>query len=245
MDELHNAMTPLTSRILAASVALLASGGVLAFEPTMSVTSDNSLRPILFGTTNLPNGTQLMVALVKQRVGYAGMSQATVVGGHFATEQFTDDDRPLPPGEYLVDVQMVLGQSDQVRAVIGDHGQNMSGPLVVKVLTDNTVSYRATLQIGGASGNDAALAAYQAAIAAKVERVWIRPPGIHQGINCQVRITQVPGGGVTAVQVGSCNGDDTVRQSISDAAYRASPLPAPSDPALFDTDVVVTFAPHY
>jgi colicin import membrane protein len=54
----------------------------------------------------------------------------------------------------------------------------------------------------------------------------------------------VPGGAVTAVQVGSCNGDDAVRQSISDAAYRASPLPAPPDPALFDRDVVVTFAPH-
>ncbi len=89
-----------------------------------------------------------------------------------------------------------------------------------------------------------ALAQYQAMIAARIERAWIRPPSAHAGINCQVRITQVPGGAVTAVQVGSCNGDDAVRQSISDAAYRASPLPAPPDPALFDRDVVVTFAPH-
>jgi colicin import membrane protein len=89
-----------------------------------------------------------------------------------------------------------------------------------------------------------ALAQYQAMIAARIERAWIRPPSAHAGINCQVRITQVPGGAVTAVQVGSCNGDEAVRQSISDAAYRASPLPAPPDPALFDRDVVVTFAPH-
>jgi colicin import membrane protein len=81
-------------------------------------------------------------------------------------------------------------------------------------------------------------------IAARIERAWIRPPSAHAGINCQVRITQVPGGAVTAVQVGTCNGDDALRQSISDAAYRASPLPAPPDPALFDRDVVVTFAPH-
>lgn len=92
--------------------------------------------------------------------------------------------------------------------------------------------------------SNGALAQYQAMIAARIERAWIRPPSAHAGINCQVRITQVPGGAVTAVQVGSCNGDDAVRQSISDAAYRASPLPAPSDPALFDRDVVVTFAPH-
>jgi colicin import membrane protein len=92
--------------------------------------------------------------------------------------------------------------------------------------------------------SNGALAQYQAMIAARIERAWIRPPSAHAGISCQVRITQVPGGAVTAVQVGSCNGDDAVRQSISDAAYRASPLPAPSDPALFDRDVVVTFAPH-
>jgi colicin import membrane protein len=88
------------------------------------------------------------------------------------------------------------------------------------------------------------LAQYQAMIAARIERAWIRPPSAHAGISCQVRITQVPGGVVTAVQVGSCNGDEAVRQSIGDAAYRASPLPAPSDPALFDRDVVVTFTPH-
>jgi colicin import membrane protein len=92
--------------------------------------------------------------------------------------------------------------------------------------------------------SNGALAQYQAMIAARIERAWIRPASAHAGISCQVNITQVPGGAVTAVQVGGCNGDEAVRQSISDAAYRASPLPAPPDPALFDRDVVVTFAPH-
>jgi colicin import membrane protein len=95
-----------------------------------------------------------------------------------------------------------------------------------------------------AARSNGALAQYQAMIAARIERAWIRPPSAHPGINCQVHITQVPGGVVTGVQVGNCNGDEAVRQSISDAAYRASPLPAPPDPALFDRDVIVTFAPH-
>jgi colicin import membrane protein len=95
-----------------------------------------------------------------------------------------------------------------------------------------------------AARTNGALAQYQALIAARIERAWIRPPSAHAGINCQVNITQVPGGEVTAVQVGKCNGDEAVRQSIETAAYRASPLPAPPDPALFDRDVVVTFAPH-
>lgn len=89
-----------------------------------------------------------------------------------------------------------------------------------------------------------AMAQYQALIAAKIERVWIKPPTAHAGIRCAVQITQVPGGEITGVHVGDCNGDDAVRQSIEAAAYRASPLPPPPDPALFDRDVVVTFTPH-
>jgi colicin import membrane protein len=88
------------------------------------------------------------------------------------------------------------------------------------------------------------LAQYQSQIRARIERAWIRPATAKPGLNCQVRITQVPGGEVLGVQVGSCNGDETVRQSIEAAAYRASPLPLPSDPALFDRNLVVTFKPQ-
>ncbi len=95
-----------------------------------------------------------------------------------------------------------------------------------------------------AAQTSGALAQYQALIAAKIEHVWIRPPTAHAGIRCKVEITQVPGGEVTGVHVADCNGDDAVRQSIEAAAYRASPLPPPPDPALFDRSVGVTFTPH-
>lgn len=88
------------------------------------------------------------------------------------------------------------------------------------------------------------LAQYQAQIRARIERAWIRPASAKPGLSCEVRITQVPGGEVTGVQVGSCNGDETVRQSIEAAAYRASPLPLPPDPSLFDRNLVVTFRPQ-
>ena len=88
------------------------------------------------------------------------------------------------------------------------------------------------------------LAQYQAQIRARIERAWIRPASARPGLSCEVRITQVQGGEVVGVQVGSCNGDDTVRQSIEAAAYRASPLPMPPDPALFDRNLVVTFKPQ-
>lgn len=85
---------------------------------------------------------------------------------------------------------------------------------------------------------------YIAQITAKIESKWIRPASAQPGLNCEVRVTQVPGGTVVGVQVGRCNGDESVRQSIEAAVYRASPLPLPSDPALFERILVVTFRPE-
>jgi colicin import membrane protein len=84
---------------------------------------------------------------------------------------------------------------------------------------------------------------YMAQIAAKIERNWNKPPGAVAGLDCEVRVTQVLGGTVTGVTIGRCNGDETVRRSIEDAVNRASPLPAPPDPALFDRNIRFNFRP--
>jgi colicin import membrane protein len=59
-----------------------------------------------------------------------------------------------------------------------------------------------------------------------------------------VEVTQVPGGEVTGARVTQCNGDAAVRQSIENAVYRASPLPDPPDPALFERNLVLRFKPN-
>jgi colicin import membrane protein len=88
-----------------------------------------------------------------------------------------------------------------------------------------------------------ALASWQAAIAAKITRAWLRPPTARAGIDCMLNVTQVPGGEVTEVSIGECNGDQAVRESIEAAVYRASPLPAPPDPSLFDRNLKIRFKP--
>ena len=88
-----------------------------------------------------------------------------------------------------------------------------------------------------------AKAEYLSLITARINRAWIRPSSARPGVKCSLHITQIPGGVITHVVVAGCNGDEAVRQSVETAAYRASPLPAPSDPALFDPNIDVTFAP--
>jgi colicin import membrane protein len=62
-------------------------------------------------------------------------------------------------------------------------------------------------------------------------------------VQCEVRVTQVATGVVTVVQVTKCNGDETVRQSVENAVYGASPLPLPADPDLFERSFTITFRP--
>jgi colicin import membrane protein len=88
-----------------------------------------------------------------------------------------------------------------------------------------------------------ALANWESLIAAKITRAWLRPPTARPGIQCMLNVTQVPGGEVTQVSIGECNGDQAVRQSIEAAVYRASPLPPPPDPALFDRNLRINFKP--
>jgi colicin import membrane protein len=87
-------------------------------------------------------------------------------------------------------------------------------------------------------------AAWAAAIQARIQRAWLRPDSARAGLDCTVNVTQVPGGEVVGVKINGCNGDESVRQSIEAAVYRASPLPEPPDPALFERNIEVRFKPN-
>ena len=82
------------------------------------------------------------------------------------------------------------------------------------------------------------------AIQARVQRAWIRPPSAKAGLDCLVIVTQVPGGTVVRAAVRTCNGDEAVKQSIEAAVFRASPLPPPPDPALFERTLELRFRPY-
>lgn len=98
---------------------------------------------------------------------------------------------------------------------------------------------------GNAIRNSEEAARWHAQIIARVTRAWIKPPSAQPGISCIVSVTQVPGGEVTGVRVNSCSIDDAaLRESVEAAVLRASPLPPPPDPALFERNLELTFAPQ-
>jgi colicin import membrane protein len=84
---------------------------------------------------------------------------------------------------------------------------------------------------------------YIALIEQRIVRNWNRPPSARAGLECEVRVAQTPNGTVLSVQLGRCNGDAAVRQSIEAAVMRSSPLPPPPDPRLFERNLVLVFKP--
>ena len=90
-----------------------------------------------------------------------------------------------------------------------------------------------------AARDSAEMAAYQFAIAQQVRRAWAVPASAGPETRCSVRVQQLPGGEVVGVNIIECNGDDAVRRSVEAAIRRASPLPEPSNPDLFDRNLTL------
>jgi colicin import membrane protein len=96
---------------------------------------------------------------------------------------------------------------------------------------------------GAAVARSGVMDEYRALLVQTIERNWIRPPSARAGLECTLYVTQATGGTVVDVRLGSCNGDEAVRESITNAVYRASPLPAPRDPRAFQRRLEIVFKP--
>jgi colicin import membrane protein len=95
-----------------------------------------------------------------------------------------------------------------------------------------------------AAMNSGAQERYAYALEQAIQRKWIRPPTARPGLECIVNVRQLPGGEVVSATIGRCNGDDAVRRSIEAAVFKASPLPEPEEPTLFDRNLRITFKPE-
>ena len=94
-----------------------------------------------------------------------------------------------------------------------------------------------------ATAASGALASWTSEITSRIQNAWIRPPTAQPGIKCVLNVSLVPGGTVTGVSIGECNGDDAVRQSIQTAVYNAAPLPPPPNGIPFPRQLIITFQP--
>jgi colicin import membrane protein len=79
----------------------------------------------------------------------------------------------------------------------------------------------------------------------QIARNWNQPLSAKPGLECVIRVVQLPTGDVVDAKVDNshCNGDDAVKRSIEAAVQKAAPLPKPPSQAVFDRNLIVTFRP--
>ena len=82
---------------------------------------------------------------------------------------------------------------------------------------------------------------YVEIIKQKVTRNWLKPPTAGSGLKCLVHVTLIPGGEVAKVNIDKGSGDPLFDRSVETAVRKASPLPLPPDPAMFDRFRELTF----
>jgi hypothetical protein len=123
----------------------LDKGVVLTFR----IETNGTRRPTIVGETNLPDGTDLMISIDSRTTRYNAGSKALVQGGLFESETFSKDDSGLEAGQYTAEVSMPVAfvQSQSVRTVIGEKGENLKGSLVEQGNLGVTVSRKQPFQL--------------------------------------------------------------------------------------------------
>lgn len=85
---------------------------------------------------------------------------------------------------------------------------------------------------------------YESQIRARIERAWSLPAGSSndENFSCRVLIRQRRDGRVHGVEMpyDGCGNSTDVRQSLVEAIFRASPLPAPPHPGVFVESFSIT-----
>ena len=76
-----------------------------------------------------------------------------------------------------------------------------------------------------------------------IQRKWTRPSTVTQDFSCTVHVVMLPDGTVSAANIVKTCGNSSLDKSVEDAALRASPLPKPEDPSIFDRDLIINFSP--
>lgn len=80
-------------------------------------------------------------------------------------------------------------------------------------------------------------------ILAAVVQAWSRPPRMNSQLKAYAHIHMTASGEVESAAITSGSGYEAFDNSVLMAIYSASPLPLPTNPAVFVPDINLCFAP--
>jgi len=123
-----------------------------ALTVTMTAKVESNEKPVVIGTTNLPDGVSLMITLTRSASKFMAQDKATVKDGAFRAGPFSQKGSGLNPGTYTLEVIMPLAdlQPPYTWPIIGNQGASLRGPLSKKSeFGGRIVEYRTKFEVGG------------------------------------------------------------------------------------------------
>jgi colicin import membrane protein len=131
--------------------------------------------------------------------------------------------------------QQVTTQLDQTKAkqqAQAKQKQLQAAKLAAQQMLQQEVT--ATDDAQQAAANQGEIDKYKALILQALSQQWIVPPGAQDDEVAKLTVRVAPGGMVISVTIAQSSGDAALDRSARVAILKASPLPVPGDPALFD-----------
>ena len=138
-------------RSIFVAVLILASAHASAFTVVMNAKAEGGDKPTIVGTTNLPDGSYLMITVSRKESKFIVQDKVTVNGGTFRAGPFSGGGAALNPSTYSVEIATPLPslQPPPTWPIIGNDGENMQGPLVKKSkYGGKIVEYATTFKVG-------------------------------------------------------------------------------------------------
>ena len=85
------------------------------------------------------------------------------------------------------------------------------------------------------------LAQWASEVQQRIHDNWVRPVGSSEIKRCLIYLKVSPNGTVESAEFKEPCGDTTFEESVRTTIQRSSPLPLPSDPAVFQRNMVLNF----
>jgi colicin import membrane protein len=128
------------------------------------------------------------------------------------------------------DLQKQLAKEQKTTSV-----HSASSPSKTQTSVPTTTTSTTSNQTASSTAiNQGELDKYKALIIQAISGQWIVPPNLSQNISCELNVRVAPGGVVTEVTVIKSSGNPVLDNSAIAAVNKASPLPVPTEPSLFN-----------
>nr|VFJ45192.1 MAG: TolA protein [Candidatus Kentron sp. DK] len=198
-----------------------------------------ALEPLPAKLTVRSNVTGGSVFIDGQAVGATGPNPHELAAGEYTVRVEKEGYQPFQER-----VRLAAGEEETLRATVFDETSVQTELAEMEARKQKArEDEKARVQklerkVKAARGKH--LLEYISRIKSSVEHHWVPPPGMPKGLRCRLKVTQIPNGRIMDVSVISSSGNAAFDRSAVAAVFKASPLPKPGDPGLFERTVFLT-----